>query len=246
MPENNETVTLQPIPTWMKFGAPALVAIVLIVVVSFSMSDSDEPATTSLDGVEIGKDTPTFPELKEDKILPVDTLEKLEQVPVNIDTEAKPGAITENIDSELGLPFVSDKGETEKKLEQLQGKLDALETSNNDRQNKQDAVIKDLQAQLTSQQAQIEQLLDRLKPKKTKPRAVKHYKPRPVTIPFTLVSIDKWGSELYAVFRHNGRLKELTVGQTIDRWTVDDMNMALGSVTIKSPSGTRKVLLIQS
>lgn len=246
MTVNNETVTLQPIPSWMKLGAPALVAIVLIVVVSFSMTDSDEPATTSLDGVEIGKDTPTFPELQEDKILPEETLEKLEQVPVNIDTEAKPGAITQNSDSERSLPFVSDKGETEKKLEQLQGKLDALETSNNDRQDQQDAVIEDLQAQLTSQQAQIEQLREKLASKKRKPREVKRYKPRPVIIPFTLVSVDKWGNELYAVFRHNGQLKELTVGQAMGQWTIVDVNMALGSVTMKSASGTRKVLVIQS
>lgn len=243
MSEKNETVTLQPVPPWVKFGAPALVAIVVIVVVLLSMTGGDEPAATSLVDVEIGSDTPALPALQEHKI-PLS--EKLEQVPVEIGAGITPNATIENSESERRLPLVSDHDETEKKLEQLQGKLGELETSNNDRQDQQDAIIKGLQGQLTSQQAQIEQILEQLKPKKPDPKPVKRYKPRPVSVPFTLVSVDKWGSESYAVFRHNGQLTELTVGQAIDQWTVVDMNMSTGSVTIKNQSGTRKELLIKS
>jgi|GEM_PF-3159638 len=253
MPENVETlnndksIALQPIPAWAKYGGAALAAVVVIIVL-FTTTGDDEPATNL---VELESDSrSSFSPLPENiDAQPIDAAKELEQTP-EIETEKL--AEAHNADPEHSLPFAPDTSETLKKLEQLQTDLSEFETVNDSRQNQQDALIKDLQDRLFSQQLQIDQVFNRLKPKKPIRKPVKQFKPnpkpkpRPAIAPFSLVSVDQWGSELYAVFRYQGQLVELTIGQAIEQWTVEDMYRVMGTVTIKNQSGERKVLSIQS
>ncbi|MBE0437761.1 MAG: hypothetical protein IBX56_18405 [Methylomicrobium sp.] len=250
MPENVETlnndksITLQPIPSWVKYGGAALAAVVVIILLLFTTTGDDEPATNLVDLESDSRSS--FPPLSENiDGQPIGATKELEQTP-EIETEKL--AEDRNAYPELSLPFASDTSETLKKLEQLQTDLSEFEIANDSRQNQQDSLIKDLQDRLMSQQLQIDQVLDRLKPKKPIRKPVKQFKPkpRPAIAPFSLVSVDQWGSELYAVFRYQGQLVELTIGQAIEQWTVEDMNRAAGVVTIKNQSGERKVLSIQS
>ncbi|WP_404360432.1 hypothetical protein [Methylotuvimicrobium sp. KM1] len=255
MPENNETlnndetIALQPIPAWMKYGGAGLLAVVVIIVL-YTTAGDDEPATHLVDLESESRSS--FPPLPENiDAQPIGVAKELEQTP-EIETEKL--AEARNAVPELSLPLASDTSETLKKLEQLQIDLSEFETANDSRQNQQDALIKELQDRLIAQQLQIDQVLDRLKPKKPIQQPVKQFKPkskpkpkpRPVMAPFSLVSVDQWGSEFYAVFRYQGQLVELTIGQAIDQWIVEDMNRAIGTVTIKNQSGERKVLSLQS
>ncbi len=244
MPENDETITLQPIPDWVKYGGAALAAVVVIILLLFTITGDDEPATHLVD-LESESRSSFSPPSENIDGQPIGAAKELEQTP-EIETEKL--AEAHNADPEHSLPFASDTSETLKKLEQLQTDLSEFEIANDSRQNQQDALIKDLQDGLMSQQLQIDQVLDRLKPKKPIRKPVKQFKPkpRPVIAPFSLVSVDQWGSESYAVFRYQGQLVELTIGQAIDQWTVEDMNRVMGTVTIKNRSGERKVLSIQS
>ncbi|PKM35484.1 MAG: hypothetical protein CVV06_16055 [Gammaproteobacteria bacterium HGW-Gammaproteobacteria-10] len=250
MPENNETIkndgtiALQPIPAWVKYGGAALAAVVVIILLLFTTTGDDEPATNLVDLESDSRSS--FPPLSEniDAQL-IDVAKELEQT---FESDPEQLAKTGNAYPELSLPFASDTSETLKKLEQLQSDLTEFETANDSRQNQQDVLIKDLQDRLMSQQLQIDQVLKHLQPKKPIRKPVKQFKPkpRPAIAPFSLVSVDQWGSESYAVFRYQGQLVELTIGQAIDQWTVEDMNRVMGTVTIKNQSGERKVLSIQS
>ncbi len=251
---NDETIAQQPIPDWVKYGGAALAAVVVILLLFLTTKGSDEPATHLVDLESDSR--PSFSPLSEQiDVLPIGGAKELEQT---AESETEQPATTGNADSELNLPFASEPGESVNKLEQLQIDLSALETANESRQNQQDALIKELQDRLISQQLQIDQLSNRLKPNKSSQQPVKQFKsnpqpkanlnPRPVIapIPFSLVSVDQWGSEFYAVFRYNGQLLELTIGQAIDQWTVNEMNNVRGTVTLTHQSGERKVLSIQS
>lgn len=244
---NDETIALQPIPAWVKYSGAALAAVVVIILLLFfTTRGNDEPATHLVD-LESDSRSSFSPLSENIDAQPIGAAKELEQRP-EIETEKL--AEARNADPEHSLPFASDTSETLKKLEQLQTDLSEFETSNDSRQNQQDALIKDLQDRLFSQQLQIDQVFNRLKPKKPIRKPVKQFKPkpkpRPAIAPFSLISVDQWGSESYAVFRYQGQLVELTIGQAIDQWTVEDMNRATGTVTIKNQSGERKVLSIQS
>ncbi|MBE0437187.1 MAG: hypothetical protein IBX56_15450, partial [Methylomicrobium sp.] len=163
---NDETIALQPIPAWVKYGGAGLAAVVVIIILLFTTTGDNEP-TTNLADLE-SESRSSFSPLSENiDVLPIDAANELEQTPEierpEIDTEKL--AEARNTDSELSLPFASDTSETLKKLEQLQTDLSEFETANDSRQNQQDALIKDLQDRLMSQQLQINQVLDRLKPK---------------------------------------------------------------------------------
>ncbi|WP_404357164.1 hypothetical protein [Methylotuvimicrobium sp. KM1] len=252
---NDETIDLQPIPAWLKYGGAALAAVIVIILLLFFTTKGDDEPATNL--VELESDSrPSFPPLSDNtEVLTIGAAKELEQTP-EIETEKL--AEAHNSDPEHSLPFASDTSETLKKLEQLQSDLTEFETANESRQNQQDALIQELQDRLIAQQLQIDQLSNRLKPNKPSQQPVKQFKsnpqpkanlnPRPVIapIPFSLVSIDQWGSEFYAVFRYNGQLLELTLGQAIDQWTVNEMNNVRGTVTLTHQSGARKVLSIQS
>ncbi|WP_431064485.1 hypothetical protein [Methylotuvimicrobium sp.] len=244
---NAETIALQPIPDWVKYGGAALAAVVVIILLLFfTTRGNDEPATHLVDLESESRSS--FPPLPENIVVqPIGVAKELEQT-TEIETEKL--AEARNADPGHSLPFASDTSETLKKLEQLQTDLSEFETANDSRQNQQDALIKELQDRLISQQLQIDQVLNRLKPIKPIHKPVKQFKPkpkpRPVMAPFSLVSVDQWGSEFYAVFRYKGQLVELTIGQAIDQWTVEAMNRAMGTVTIQNRSGERKVLSLQS
>lgn len=227
---NDETIALQPIPAWAKYGGAALAAVVVIILLLFTTTGDDEPPTNLVDLESDSRSS--FPPLSENiDAQPKDVAKELEQTP-EIETEKL--AEARNAYPELSLPFASDTSE--------------FETTNDSRKNQQDALIKELQDRLMSQQLQIDQVFNRLKPKKPIRKPVKQFKPkpRPAIAPFSLVSVDQWGSESYAVFRYQGQLVELTIGQAIEQWTVEDMNRAAGVVTLKNQSGERKVLSIQS
>ena len=244
MTKNDENIK-QPIPGWVKYGSAALGAIVLTIIIILLKASGHDELKTNLAELEMKGDslssiTPPLPEKSEKP--PVDIVEKLEQAS-GIEMEEPVEAPT---DPELTLPFAQDQSDTLNKLEQLQANLTELEVSSDIRQDQHDALINELRAQLASQQAQVNQILEQMVPRKQVKKPASNYKPRLETVPFTLVSVDRWGDDLYAVIRYEGQLKELTMGQSLDDWMIESINLALGSVTIKNQSGKRKDLLIKS
>ena len=132
----------------------------------------------------------------------------------------------------------------EKKLEE---QLNQLILNNDVHQQEQDSLIQQLQEQLTAQAVLIEQLQTNLKARqlaaKTKKKNKRYGKTK---LPFTLVSIDQWGNELYAVLRLQGQLHELRNGQALNGWQVYSFDRLRRTVMFKNKAGTRKELSVKS
>jgi len=148
---------------------------------------------------------------------------------------------------ESDLPFVNQAQEDELKLTKLEDQLNQLILDNDVHQQQQDSLIQQLQEQLTAQTVQIEQLQSNLKARqlvvKTKKKSKRYGKTK---LPFTLVSIDQWGNELYAVLRSQGQLHELSNGQELSGWEVYSFDRLRRAVMFKNKAGTRKELSVKS
>ncbi len=139
----------------------------------------------------------------------------------------------------------------ESQLAELQELLNDLIADNKTGQAHQDERISLLQTQLTAQELKIEQLkqnqtntkaiqLRKRNKKRTKTRKDK------ITVPFTLVSIDQWGSDYFAIVRSNNLIFELTIDRALLGWRVVSINFRRGKVTLINEKGIYKELLLQS
>ena len=231
-----EEVVLQAVPNSIKFGAVGLLVLFNGLILWFTSSSDDEEsqmqakAKTLIDIESPVKNLASKIPVSE----PVNPLEEINQTASD---ETPPSYANLNKQNEL-------------KFSQLEEKLQQLVSDNNSRQHGQDPLHKDLQAQLTAQSIKIQQLQDNLKARQlaaaasTKKKPVKRY--RKIIPPFTLVSIDQWGNDLYAMVRSQGQLHELTHGQTVNGWYVDSFDRPRNAVSFKNKSGTRRELFIKS
>lgn len=231
-----EEVALQAVPNSIKYGAAGLLVLLIVSILWFTSSSDDEESQAqaqSLFKIEspvqnLDSEIPVGE--------PVNPLEKINQ--------------TDNLSNETPSPYTNLNKQNELKLSQLEEQLQQLSSENNRRQQGQDQLHKDLQAQLTAQSIKIQQLQDHLKARQlaaaasTKKKPVKRYKK--ILPPFTLVSIDQWGNDLYAVVRSQGQLHELTQGQKVNGWYVDSFDRPRQSVSFKNKAGTRRELFIKS
>jgi len=232
-------VVLQPVPHSIKFGAAGLL-VLLIATIFWFITSSDDKESQRQDQAHSIIEIESSAQNQSSEIpvsKPVTPLKKINQPAILSDETLSP-------DAKLNK-------QTELKLSQLEQQLQQLSSKNKNRQQAQDFLIADLQSQLTAQSIKIQQLQDNLKARQlaakvsTKKKAVaKRYKK--IIPPFTLVSIDQWGNDLYAVVRSQGQLHELTHGQTVDGWTVDNFDRFRNTVLFRNKAGTRKALLIKS
>lgn len=228
---------LQPVPHSIKFGAAGLLVLLIGAVFWFTSSSVDEESQMHDQVQSIIEIESPIQNLNAEIAVgePVKLLDKINQ--------------TDNPDNETPSPYTNLNKQNEEKLSQLVAQLQQLSAEYKNRQQSQDQLHKDLQAQLTAQHIQIQQLQDNLKARQlaaaasTKKKAVKRYKK--ILPPFTLVSIDQWGNDLYAVVRSQGVLYELTHGQTVNGWTVDNFDRSRNTVSFRNKSGTRRELFIK-
>ena len=232
-----EEAGLQPVPHSIKFGAAGLLVLLIGVVFWFTSSSVDEESQVHDQVQSIIEIESPVQNLDAEIAVgePVKLLDKINQA--------------DNPDNKSPSSDTNLNKQNKEKLSHLEEKLQQLSSENNSRLQGQDKLHKDLQAQLTVQNIKIQQLQDNLKTRQlaaesTKKKPVKRYKK--IHPPFTLVSIDQWGSELYAVVRAQGQLHELTLGQTINGWSVDSFDRTRHVVSFKNKAGTHRELFIKS
>jgi len=63
-------------------------------------------------------------------------------------------------------------------------------------------------------------------------------------IPLTLVSIDQWGNDYYAVIRYQGHLEDIVLGQTIAGWTLDSIHHQQGKASFRNAQGITRFLSV--
>ena len=230
-----EDVILQPVPNSIKYGSVGLLVLLIGYILWFTSSSDDEESQAQAQSLfEIESPVQNLDaEIPVGE--PVKPLEKINQ--------------TDSLSNETPSPYTNLNKQNEEKLSHLEEQLLQLLSENNSRQQEQDLLHKDLQAQLTAQSIKIQQLQDNLKTRQlaaasTKKKPVKRYKK--ILPPFTLVSIDQWGNDLYAVVRSQGQLRELTQGQTVNGWYVDSFDRTRNAVSFKNKAGTRRELFIKS
>lgn len=234
-----EAKELQPIPDFIKYGAMALVAVIIIAIILFIGSSGDDTKQRSLSDIE-------------------DPFQEKKPLEVSL-TDSDPKKLHPvvgqrvRVSNELQLPFVTQKKDNdfEKQFKKLNQQLSQLVIDNDLRQQGQDALIQDLQSQLTAQTAKIEQLLNNAKASlakatKVKTKSRKHSASYRVRPPFELVSVDQWGNDTYAVVRYQQHLHELSIGQSLKGWVVSDFGRYHREVMFKNKAGTIRKLLIKT
>jgi hypothetical protein len=228
--EEDKAATLQPVPAWIKQGAIGLAAVIAILVVWMIVSGGDNN-----DSQKILADIETPAELIEAPSQPITIIEPEVQLPIHSEEKLEEAL---NKSAEINPP-------PDDKTSQILQQLTETTLENNAGQKRQDALIQDLQSQLTAQALKITQLQSRLtKPKRSAKKGTRTTKR--IIAPFTLVSVDQWGNNLYAILRYQGELHELTLGQRLMGWRVDAIDRNKSAVNLKHTSGKRKELLVQS
>lgn len=225
---------IKPMPNSIKYGIIGLLMLVMIILwIVFSSGDGDDH-TQAL--VDIESPIQNL-KLEVDANLPA-------SIPVEPFAESKQD---NKLADEPELPLVNKPQIDELKLTQLENQLNQLILENNGRQQDQDQLMTQLQNHLIAQTTQIEQLQTKFQTQqlavKVKKRPKPYKKPRPR---FTLVSIDQWGDQIYAVVRFQGQLYELSKGLGLDNWQVYSIDRLRGTVMFKNKAGTLHELFVKS
>ena len=230
---------MQPVPAWIKQGGTALVIIVVLFLIWVFATGNDSEPPVILSNIESAQ--PAFGSDHSIEAKP----DEAPVIPVHSATQFESKLYTSDDSS---LPLVEINNPTQTQLAKLQDDLTTLIQENSQRQDSQDTLINELNSLVTAQALKFEQLQSNLKTGKVsvKPRkkVVRTY--RPITLPFTLVSVDQWGNDLYAVIRSKGQLYELTNGQSSNGWQVLLIDRSKGTVTFKNTAGKQKELFITS
>ncbi len=224
---------IKPMPNSIKYGIIGLLMLVLIILWIVFSSGGGDDHTQALVDIE----SPIQNLEPEGSTLPA-------SIPVEPFAESKQDT---KLADEPDLPLVNKPQIDELKLTQLENQLNQLILENNGRQKDQDQLMTQLQNQLIAQTTQIEQLQTKLQTQqlaiKVKKRPKPYKKPR---LRFTLVSIDQWGDQIYAVVRLQGQLHELIKGQGLDNWQVYSVDRLLGTVMFKNKAGILHELFVKS
>lgn len=235
---NNE---IKPLPNGFKQAGIGLVIFILIVLVYLIISNrSDDSSSPQLPLLDVEQSQESFAEQLDEKT--ESALERL--LPVHSDTTLHQEFQSEN--------KLADKPkQIESQLAELQELLNDLIADNKSDQAHQDERISLLQTQLTAQELKIEQLKKNqstAKVIKTRIRNKKRTKTRKnkLTVPFTLVSIDQWDSDYFAIVRSDNLIYELTIDRALLGWRVVSINFRRGKVTLINEKGVYQELLLQS
>ena len=235
--EENKAAILQPVPAWITQSAIGLAVVIAILVVWMIVSGGDNNDSQK---ILADIETPAKP-IEEQPQLEILTEPEI-QIPIHSRDKLEEAL---NNSAESNLPPDEKISQIQKQLAQLNEQLTEAALENNESQKRQDALIQDLQSQLTAQAQKITQLQSRLTKSKRSAKKLTRSTKR-IIAPFTLVSVDQWGNDLYAILRYQGELHELTLGQQLMGWRVDAIDRNKSAVTLKHTSGQRKELLIQS
>ncbi len=241
---------IKPIPKGFKQAGIGLVFLILILFVYFILSNSSDENSPLVPLVDGEQSQESFAEQLDEKT--ESALERL--LPVHSDTTLHQEFQSENkyVDNSQKSDFLAEKPEQiESQLAELQELLNDFIAENKADQAHQDERISLLQAQLTAQELKIEQLKQNqstAKVIKTRIRNKKRTKTRKnkITVPFTLVSIDQWGSDYFAIVRSDNLIYELTIDRALLGWRVVSINFRRGKVTLINEKGVYQELLLQS
>ncbi len=236
LPSDPEAGALQPIPDVIKYGGIAgLVLIIIIIGWIFSASsDEEDDETRAQMLVNIEKPFNPLSKAHPNNGV-VEAINKIEPI-TGIEKAIKPLEKTQD--------------EIKTRLTRIEEQFSQFIEENKQYQDKQYQLINDMQSQLTAQAAQIEQLQYNARARvtqaklKTNKKKVRRYSQ--VLLPFSLVSVDQWGADVYAVVRLHGKLHELTTGQLLNQWRVISIDRSRGAAIFKSSRGTRRELFIKA
>jgi len=236
---NTEEATPQPIPSWIKTGGAGLLVLVVFIVLLLSFMGGDdvieaEPATFT-EGV-MGNKISEF-----DQPISNELLLNIENQPI--------APTTNSIDQVNDINSIQQSSEQNtqqitRMLQQLEAIQVQLAKMPEDYQQ-QSGDIQRLSADFLSLQETQKKLQVSLTKKTTKRKTKRKYKAI-IKLPFTLVSIDRWGSDLSVIVRHQSQLHELNVGQSLDSWRIENINLSESKVTFRHSDGTRKTLTINA
>jgi len=233
--ESNQEFTPQPMPGWMKYAGIGLAVFVLLAII-WMFSSGDDKA----EAVPVAADI-------EKSDVSTHLAQQLSTKKTLIPPETQ-GVYNEPTPSETNI--YDEINPIKARINQLNQQISQLTQQFDTDQKRQDEVVLSLKQQLeTMNQALIalkKQVESRPKPTQriAKKRAIKKYR-KPVTVPFSLVSIDHWGDRVYAVIRFQGHLIDVSEGQQLAGWTVTAINPDLGKVFIKGSHGRIKKLSIK-
>ncbi len=241
---------IKPIPKGFKQGGIALAVLILILFVYLSISNSSVENSPQVPLLNSEQPQESFAEQLEKKT----DLEPKNILPVHSEATLHQELQSENtfVDNSQKYDFLAEKPkQIESQLAELQELLNDLIADNKAGQAHQDELITLLQAQLTAQELKIEQLKQNqstAKVIKTRIRNKKRTKTRKnkITVPFTLVSIDQWGSDYFAIVRSDNLIYELTIDRALLGWRVVSINFRRGKVILTNEKGIYKELLLQS
>ena len=241
---------IKPIPKGFKqagIGFAVLIVVLLAYFIISNGSDENSPQVPLLDSEQ--PQEPVVEQLDEKT-----DFEPKSILLVQSDTTLHQEFQSENtlVDNTQKSDFLSENPKPiESQLAELQELLNDLIADNKAGQVHQDELISLLQTQLTAQELKIEQLKKNqstAKAIKTKKRNKQRKKTRKnkITVPFTLVGIDQWGSDYFAIVRSNNLIYELTIDRALLGWRVVSINFRRGKVTLTNEKGVYQELLLQS
>ena len=244
-PANNHTENaMQPVPSWVKLGGAALLIIVTLFVLWMVFSGDEETdnkaSLTSLEGPEAKpRDTPGASSLRE-RISAIKTPTESADAVQLYDQE--------RISPTRRLGDIQPMKQQLLQLQQQLQQMDARFTRDQERQDGWVQAVQKLVDEMRGEIAAIKKSIQRPKPavaRKVKRHAktVKFHKA--MHAPFILVSVDRWGHDLYAVIRYQGRLHDLTVGQSLAGWSLESFNRRQDGIILKNAQGrTIKLAII--
>jgi hypothetical protein len=236
--ERDTAATPQPIPLWIKQGGAGLLILIILTVIWIAFSGSDEKAEDEPAAISesLGK-----------KAKPINAAAHIDK---NAGMKPKPDQlfIESNAEQEANSKLIN---VLNKQLTQLQEDLQSTNDDLTTGQQNQDGDIQQLKTlyqTLNSQITSLTETIKQLKSNSSKKRKAKKVSRtyRPLKAPFTLVSVDQWGSDLYAIIRYQNQLHELTLGQSLAGWSIESIDRRKGTVSLKNRSGRKRRLSIHT
>jgi len=233
----DKPVEIQPVPQWIKTGGIAILALFVILFLWMTLSGGKETSKAP-DPLAVENDSTSTPAAETS---PADN-----PLAKAIEPSAKANPV--KVFNESALPAAkplqsSNIKPIQQQLNQLQQQLNHLETGFEQDQKRQDDITDLLKEMIKSLQNDVQQLKNKPHNNKAKPVAYKksyrkkYPAKRHTSLPFTLVSIDLWGNDAYAVIRHQGQLYDVTIGQNIFGWTLVSVNADQTQAMFKNKRG---------
>lgn len=238
-PENDDKeYAVRPVPAWIKQGGMALLAIVVLFVLWLVFSHDEQKNRVNLASLEAPSEKM---KTKQDTT----GASSLRQQPGSIEPAAESTDAATFHDRERFSPIrrTGDIQPMKQELSQLQQQLqqmDARFTRDQERQDGWVQAVQKLVDEMRGEIAAMKKSMQHPKPaavRKVKRKAAAYRSHKNPQAPFTLVSIDRWGSDLYAVIRYQGRLHDLTVGQSLGGWSLESFSRRQDRIILKNAQG---------